>query len=77
MGHFMNSLTEIETAIQQLSKSDVQLLSEWLQAHIEEMWDSQIETDLLSGKLDHLINRAEADIYNNKAKSLDEIFDNT
>jgi hypothetical protein len=26
------------------------------------MWDRQIESDLASGKLDHLIARAEADI---------------
>lgn len=40
------------------------------------MWDRQIEADLVSGKLDHLIARAEADIAANRVKHLDEVLDN-
>jgi hypothetical protein len=58
----MDTLPEIEEAIQRLPESDIWQLSEWLQAHVDEMWDRQIESDLASGKLDHLIARAEADI---------------
>jgi hypothetical protein len=67
----MTTLSEIESAIQQLPESD---LSEWIQAYVDERWDRQIESDLASGKLDHLIARAEADISANKVKNLNEVF---
>jgi hypothetical protein len=72
----MNTLLEIEEATQRLPESDIRQLSEWLQSHIDEMWDRQIEADLLSGKLDHLITHAEADISASKVKPLDEVLDN-
>jgi hypothetical protein len=70
----MTTLPEIESAIQQLPESDVRQLSEWIQAYVDEMWDRQIESDLASGKLDHLIACAEADISANRVKNLNEIF---
>ena len=70
----MTNLPEIESAIQQLPESDVRQLSEWIQAYVDEMWDRQIESDLVSGKLDHLIARAEADISDNRVKNLNEVF---
>jgi hypothetical protein len=57
-----DSLTEIESAIQQLPESDIRQLSGWLQSYMDEMWDRQMEADLACGKLDRLIERAEADI---------------
>jgi hypothetical protein len=72
----MNSLTEIETAIQQLPENDIRQLSGWIQSYIDEMWDRQIEADLGSGKLDNLIARAEADISANRVKHLDEVLNN-
>jgi len=41
------------------------------------MWDRQIEADLVSGKLDKLIAKAEADITANRVRDIDEIFHNT
>jgi hypothetical protein len=73
----MNTLLEIEEAIQRLPESDIRQLSGWLQSHMDEMWDRQIEADLVSGKLDCLIARAEADISANRVKHLDEVLDNT
>jgi hypothetical protein len=73
----MKTLLEIEEAIQRLSESDIRQLSGWLQSHVDEMWDRQIEADLVSGKLDRLIARAEADISANRVKHLDEVLDNT
>jgi thiaminase len=70
----MTTLPEIESAIQQLPESDVRQFSEWIQAYVDEMWDRQIESDLASGKLDHLIARAEVDISANRVKNLNEIF---
>ncbi|KKD35987.1 MAG: hypothetical protein WAN66_10950 [Limnoraphis robusta] len=63
----MTTLPEIEAAIKQLSENDVRQLSAWLQEYLDEMWDQQIEADLVSGKLDKLIAKAEADIADNKA----------
>ncbi|MFM2313599.1 MAG: hypothetical protein RLZZ04_2875 [Cyanobacteriota bacterium] len=72
----MNTLPEIEKAIKRLPESDIRQLSGWLQSYMDEMWDCQIEADLVSGKLDHLIARAEADISANRVKHLDEVLDN-
>ena len=72
----MITLLEIEAAIQQLPESDIRRLSAWLQSYMDEMWDRQIEADLVSGKLDHLIARAEADISANRVKYLDEVLNN-
>ncbi|NJM68394.1 MAG: hypothetical protein HC851_23385 [Acaryochloris sp. RU_4_1] len=69
----MNTLLEIKEAIQRLPESDIRQLSGWLQSHIEKMWDCQMEADLVSGKLDHLIACAEADISANRVKPLDEV----
>ncbi len=73
----MTTLLEIEAAIKQLSENDVRQLSVWLQEYLDEMWDQQIEADLVSGKLDKLIAKAEADIADNKVKDIDEILHNT
>ncbi|MGB8701929.1 MAG: hypothetical protein WCD18_21140 [Thermosynechococcaceae cyanobacterium] len=72
----MITLLEIEAAIQQLPESDIRQLSEWLQSHLDEMWDRQIEADLVSGRLDRLIARAEEDISANRVEHLNEVFDN-
>jgi hypothetical protein len=66
----MNTLIEIETAIQQLPESNVRELALWLEEYLEEQWDLQIEQDYKSGKLDRLISLAEADIKANRLKPL-------
>ena len=72
----MTTLLEIEAAIKQLPEGDVRQLSAWLQEYLDEMWDRQIEADLISGKLDKLIAKAEADIAANRVRSLDEVLHN-
>lgn len=69
----MTTLPEIEAAIKQLPEGDVRQLSAWLQEYLDEMWDREIEADLLSGKLDKLIARAETDIAANRVRDLDEV----
>jgi hypothetical protein len=44
---------------------------------LDEKWDRQIEEDLISGKLNSLIAKAEADIAANNVRELDEILHNT
>lgn len=73
----MTTLPEIEAAIKRLSEGDVRQLSSWLQEYLDERWDRQIETDLVSGKLDKLIAKAEADIAANRVKNLDVVLHNT
>lgn len=72
----MTTLPEIEAAIKQLSENDIRQLAVWLQDYLDEMWDQQIEADLASGKLNHLIAKAEADIVTNRVRDLDEVLRN-
>lgn len=69
----MTTRLEIESAIKQLSESEVRYLAKWLQEYLDEMWDRQLETDLASGKLDRLIAQAETDIATNNVRDLDEV----
>ncbi len=73
----MTTLPEIEAAIKRLSQGDARQLSSWLQEYLDERWDRQIETDLVSGKLDKLIAKVEADIAANRVKNLDVVLHNT
>ena len=73
----MTTLPEIEAAIKRLPEGDVRQLSSWLQEYLDERWDRQIETDLVSGKLDKLIAKVEADIAANRVKNLDVVLHNT
>lgn len=72
----MNSLPEIEAAIMQLSKDELHTLSDWLQAYLDDAWDRQIEADAKTGRLDKLLQRADADIAANLVKPLDEVLNN-
>jgi len=72
----MTNLPEIEAAIQKLPENDIRQLADWLLNYLDEVWDQQIETDLASGKLNHLIAKAEADIAANKVRDLDEVLRN-
>lgn len=73
----MTTLPEIEAAIKQLPEGDVRQLSVWLQEYLDETWDRQLEADLVSGKLDKIIAKAEADIAANRVRDLDEVLHNT
>ena len=72
----MTTRLDVESAIKQLPEQEVRDLAKWLQAYLDEMWDRQIEADFASGKLDHLIAEAEADIASNNVRDLDEVLHN-
>jgi hypothetical protein len=76
MEYLMNSRLEVESAIKQLPEREVREIAKWLQNYLDEMWDRQIEADVASGKLDHLIAQAEQDIDNSNVRGLDEILRN-
>lgn len=71
----MSTVTEIESAIQQLPRDEFWRLTDRLIALREEEWDRQIEHDAKNGKLDPLWERAKADIEAGRVKPLDEFLD--
>lgn len=73
----MTSRTEIETAILQLPESEIRELASWLQNYLDEKWDQKIADDVAAGRLDALIQQAEADIAANHVKDLDEVLHNS
>ena len=73
----MLTLSEIETAIQQLPETEIRELVARLHAHLNDLWDHQLESDLASGKLDSLLAKAEAHIAADRVRDLDEVLYNT
>ena len=69
----MTTLLEIAAAIQDLPEEEVRELSTWLQSYLDERWDRQIEDDVAAGKLDRLIEKAEADITDNNVRDMIEV----
>jgi hypothetical protein len=50
----MDSLLEIEAAIERLPEKQVFRLAKKLEERTNELWDSQFEQDVMSGKLDDI-----------------------
>lgn len=55
------SVQEIETAITQLSSEEFWKLSDWILEQRNRDWDRQIEDDFNSGRLDALLDQADAE----------------
>ena len=72
----MRSVAEIQAEIEKLSRAEQRKLAEWFAQVQADAWDTQIEEDVTTGRLDHLIARAEADIAAGRTKPLDEVLDN-
>ena len=53
------TVSEIESAITQLTRDDLAELMQWFQHHYAEVWDRQIEEDLEAGRLDALLSKVE------------------
>jgi hypothetical protein len=64
----MTNRLDVETAIKQMPESEISALATWLQDYLDEMWDRQLESDVATGKLDHLTAKAKADIAANNRK---------
>ena len=54
----MSTVTEIQEAIRGLAKDDYDQLMRWLEEYDWRLWDSVIEADSKSGKLDFLAQEA-------------------
>ena len=53
------SVQDLETAVSQLSKEELARFSQWFEEYVADEWDRQIEKDVLSGRLDAAIQRAD------------------
>ena len=56
----MSTVTEIQEAIRGLAKDDYDQLMRWLEEYDWRVWDSEIEADSGSGKLDFLAQQAKS-----------------
>ena len=57
----MNTVEEIETAIDHLPPEQYRRVVEWLNTREQARWDAQIDEDSASGKLDFLFAEGEAE----------------
>jgi hypothetical protein len=61
---------EIETAISELPPAQVAELADWFDEFRAQLWDSQIERDLSSGKLQTLLDEAKQDLESGRCEPL-------
>jgi hypothetical protein len=54
----MTTVSEIKTAITQLTAEELRELRKWYEQFDAEQWDSQIEADIVAGRLDSLADEA-------------------
>jgi hypothetical protein len=71
----MSTLAKIRAEIEELTAGEQRELARWFAEMQAEAWDDQIAEDIQSGRLNHLISQAEADIAAGRTKPLDEILD--
>ena len=58
----MSTVSEIESAIQKLSRSDLTTFRDWFHGFDAAAWDAQLEEDVASGRLDRLADEAISDL---------------
>ena len=66
----MTRIQKLETEIRELTRSELAAFRQWFQEYDATMWDTQIEEDALSGKLDRLAEKALADHKAGRTKEL-------
>jgi hypothetical protein len=64
------SVEEIENLVSQLPSKQLKKFRAWYQEFDSNMWDKQIEQDVMSGALDDLAKKAIADHKAGKSKKL-------
>ncbi|MSU20476.1 MAG: hypothetical protein EXS30_03680 [Pedosphaera sp.] len=55
----MMSVEELESVVSSLPAADLARFSEWFEEFIADQWDHQIELDVLTGRLDAVLKRAD------------------
>ena len=58
----MSTVREIEDAIQKLSREERAAFRAWFAEYDAEEWDRQLESDVVAGRLDWLIEEARDDL---------------
>lgn len=53
------NVEEIERQVSSLSESELARFSQWFEEFMADQWDHQIEQDMLSGRLDAALRRAD------------------
>lgn len=69
-GCHMTRIQKLEQEIRRLAPSELVAFRKWFEDYDSDQWDSQIEEDALTGKLDRLAQKALAD---HKAGKTNEI----
>jgi hypothetical protein len=64
------TMQEIQSAIAQLPVGEVAKLLAWLTEYRAQLWDQQIENDLISGRLDGLLNEVEKEYITGLARPI-------
>ena len=72
----MSTVAKIRAEIEKLTPSEQRELAQWFAEMQADAWDAQIEEDIQTGRLNHLIVQAEADIAAGRTMPLDEVLDN-
>jgi len=66
----MSTVHEIESAVQNLSRSDLTSFRDWFLGFDAKAWDKQFEEDVSSGKLDELADEAVRDLREGRCTDL-------
>ena len=66
----MSDLEQLERKVESLSPEDLSKFREWFMEFDWKLWDSKIEEDVKSGRLDQLVSEAMADYEAGKAQEL-------
>jgi hypothetical protein len=66
----MSSIQEIEQAIRQLSSEDLAAFRTWFIEFDASLWDSQLENDVVAGRLDKLADEALLDLREGRCTDL-------
>lgn len=66
----MTDLEQLERKIKSLSPEDLAKFRKWFMEFDWQFWDSKIEEDLESGRLDRLISEAREDFAAGKAREI-------
>ena len=64
------SVQELEAAVSDLSPDDLARFAEWFDTFREDAWDRQIAADAAAGRLDALIEEADADVAAGRTRPL-------
>jgi hypothetical protein len=64
------SLSEIKSAIKQLSFEQRAELAAWLHGWKDDQWDDQMKRDIASGKLDDVLREIEEDIKTGRVREM-------